>query len=290
VSAQFIYTLEEKLADRFLQAFYLDSVANPFDLVTKPVGWLEDHKRMDQLLTLLSQNKGPVFAHVHLMGTHGGRFFIEEPKYSLGQEQYNKWLVDFYDDSILAFDRYIGELIKYLKTNGQYDHTLLIIYSDHPMNWNIRGRIPLILHFPGDQNAGVITYNTQHLDIAPTILDYMGQDIPDWMTGRSLLSGNPGTVRMIYSAARGDVTQDHTDLGHDEGHRGGPPFYQFDAIQVAVCDHWYELDLWTRVWQSGLVDRHTAPCVESDLPSKDEVVQSIIELLASQGYDVSSLR
>lgn len=290
LSALLIGSFEEKLADRIWHAFYIDSIANPFKVVTQPVSWRDDLKRKDQLLALLDQNRGPVFAHVHFMGTHGGRFIIEEPKYSLGKIQDKSWMADFYDDSILAFDRSIGEIIEYLKTSGQYDHTLLIIYSDHPMHSNILERIPLIMHFPGDQFAGKVSTNIQNLDIAPTLLDYMGQEIPDWMSGRSLLSVDPGQDRLIFSTIKTVEIPEDNDQGQADVSRGVAPFYRVKSIQVVACNHWYRLNLWTQEWSSGPVDRHTAPCAESDLPSLAELKQSIIELLAGQGYDVSSLR
>jgi arylsulfatase A-like enzyme len=55
--------------------------------------------------------------------------------------------------SILSFDRYVAELVQTLKRNGQFDHTLLIFYSDHAMQNQTNARIPLIFHFPADQFA-----------------------------------------------------------------------------------------------------------------------------------------
>jgi len=289
-SAYFIYRLEEKLIDRFLQVFYLDTITNPFSVVTQSNAWRRGRTQVDQLLTVLDQSKEPVFVHVHLMGTHGPRFAETKSVYSQGQEQSGNWMIDFYDDSILAFDGYIGEIIEYLKVNGQYEHTILIIYSDHPMGWNIRERIPLILHFPGDQYTGTITYNTQHLDIAPTILDYLGQSVPDWMTGRSLLAANPGTDDLIFCVGGEDTVWDENDLWTRGANQLQPPFYQFTIIQAVACDQWYELNLRTQDWYSGIVDQSTAACNGSDLPSKADVMQSIRALLAIQGYDISSLR
>lgn len=289
-SAYFLYTLEGKLLDRIQHVFYLNSIANPYSLVALPAEWKGDRERIDQLLALLTQKGRPVFVHVHLMGTHGPEFLVSDPKFSLGQEQTKKWMADFYDDSVLAFDRYIGELVQTLKSNGQYEHTILIIYSDHPMGWNIHERIPLILHFPGDQHAGVITYNTQNLDIAPTLLDYLGKLVPDWMAGRSLLSENPRAGDWIYSATVTDVARNAHILRLGDVARTGFPFYQFDTVQVVACDHWYELDLWSREWASGVVPEHTVSCAESDLPNKEEILQSILSLLESHGFDVSSLR
>lgn len=291
LSAYFIYKLEEKLTNRFLHAYYLDTISNPFSVVTQPASFLEDRQKVDQLLTLLNRKDTPLFVHVHLMGTHGPKFNIAEGKYSQGQEQSEDWMVDFYDDAILSIDRYVGEIIDYLKRSGQYDNTILIIYTDHTIRFGIRDRIPMILHFPEDRYAGTITSNVQNLDIAPTILDYLGLAVPDWMNGSSLLSANPGNDRLIFSARLNEskIVQSEQGWGLDVG-RLRPPFYQFQAIQVVACERWYELDLWTQAMDSGTIEQHTAPCAESDLPGKEESIQSIIQMLSSQGYDTSSLR
>ncbi len=288
--AYFIYKLEEKLVNRLLHAFYLETIANPFSVVTQPTPELQDRQKMDQLLSLLGQTDAPIFVHVHLMGTHGARFAIDEGKYSLGQEQTQDWMVDFYDDAILAFDSYIGELVEYLKTTGQFDNTLLIIYSDHATKYYVRDRVPMIFHFPGDQYAATISDNTQNLDIAPTILDYMGQAVPNWMNGISLLSANPDNDRLIFSIKPISVTEVEAGKFSLDVNNLAPPFYQFQAIQVVVCNRWYELNLRTQEWIGWIVEQHTAPCAESDLPDEAAIRQSIIEFLDSQGYDVSTLR
>ena len=288
-SAYFIYKLQEKLTNRLLHAFYLETIENPFDAVNKPASWLDDRQKMDQLLSLFSQDDQPIFVHVHLMGTHGPRFNIQEAKYSLGEEQSSDWELDFYDDAILAFDRYIGELVEALKTNGQYDHTLLILYSDHAQRFNTNKKIPLLFHFPGDEYAGSFSDNAQNLDIAPTVLDYLGGAVPTWMSGRSLLSASPGKDRLIYSAKVFHVQQIENNLWSLDVNQLQPPFYQFWSIQVIACNRWFELDLWTREWDTGVIEGHTAPCAEEALPSRAEMLQSIRELLANQGYDVSSL-
>jgi len=52
--------------------------------------------------------------------------------------------------------------------------------------WDSSYRIPLIIHMPGQQSA-LINEMTESVDLAPTILDWLGGDIPlDW-NGRSLL-------------------------------------------------------------------------------------------------------
>ena len=96
-------------------------------------------------------------------------------------------MTDFYDDSILTFDHYLGEVLNALEQTGKINNTILVIYSDHPMRYNARHRVPLVIHFPNDEFAGRIETNVQNLDIAPTILDYLGVNQPTWMVGKSLL-------------------------------------------------------------------------------------------------------
>lgn len=287
-SAYFIQKLEEKLANRLLHALYLETIDNPFDVVREPASWLEDQQKMDELIYLLSQADQPLFAHVHLMGTHGQRF-TTQVQFSLGEEQTEDWMVDFYDDSILVFDRYIGRLIEFLKTSGQYDRTVLILYSDHAMKWASNERIPLIFHFPNDQYAGAISSNAQNIDIAPTILNYLGRSIPTWMSGRSLLRSDLDNSELIFAARVSKTYQDEFKLGYLDPSQLKPPFYQFQSIQVIACNQWYELNLWSVEWRTGTVAGYTGHCEEAELPTREKLLQRMITMLRRLGFDVTSL-
>ncbi|SLN41363.1 Arylsulfatase [Roseovarius albus] len=98
-------------------------------------------------------------------------------------------------------DHHIGRVIDYLKTSGQYDNTMLVITADHGEMLGDRyawGKMtvydaayhtPLIIRLPDNiANAGqVVTVPTESIDVTPTILDWIGQEIPNSMDGRSLL-------------------------------------------------------------------------------------------------------
>ena len=43
--------------------------------------------------------------------------------------------------------------------------------------------------------------NVQLLDLAPTLLDYLGIDKPDWMEGDSVLREEPDRLRRIVSVS-----------------------------------------------------------------------------------------
>ena len=95
-------------------------------------------------------------------------------------------------------DHNIGKILKALENSGQINNTMIIFTSDHGEMlgennlwgklgwWDSSYRIPLVVHIP-DQTPCIINEMTESVDLAPTILDWLGGDIPlDW-NGRSLL-------------------------------------------------------------------------------------------------------
>ena len=68
------------------------------------------------------------------------------------------------------------------------DDILIVISSDHSRQRQTFQRVPLMILLPRAEYTGVVDVNVQLLDVAPTILSYLGQPIPDWMEGESLLS------------------------------------------------------------------------------------------------------
>ena len=95
-------------------------------------------------------------------------------------------------------DSNIGKILQALDNSGQKDNTMIIFTSDHGemlgdyWQWGKNGwwdqsyRIPLIVHTPNCK-AQQIDQMTESVDLAPTIIDWLGGDIPvDW-NGRSLM-------------------------------------------------------------------------------------------------------
>lgn len=97
-------------------------------------------------------------------------------------------------------DDHIGRLIDFLKDSGQYDETLIVVTADHgemlgdhhqwgKMSYrNAAFHVPLIIRSPAHraQFGRRVEAITESVDLAPTILDLIGQDIPDTMDGQSL--------------------------------------------------------------------------------------------------------
>jgi hypothetical protein len=285
----FLYRLYWRLTDRIEHILFIHNMENPFDLVTRPSPNLSDQVKIDQTLALFDQSTDPLFIHVHLLGTHGGFFDVKDAVFSKGEDQFQPWITDFYDDTILQFDRYVGEVIDHLKENGQFENTILVIYTDHAKMFKVTDRIPLIIHFPGDEHAGQITENVQNLDIAPTILDALGVPIPEWMGGESLLNGDAIGSRLIFSTGTEKIKPNEQEIYFLDPSQYKPPFYQFSFLNVLNCQIMYSFDLTTYEWSSVEVTGYVEPCDPKSLLSTDQIQQAIYQRLEMDGFDISSL-
>jgi arylsulfatase A-like enzyme len=106
-----------------------------------------------------------------------------------------------YDGEITYCDVRIGEFLNFLKEHGMYDDCLILLTADHGEEFYDHGgwwhgttlyeeqvHIPLIMKLPGNKRKGTIDNSmVRSLEIAPTILDAVGSNIPAAMQGTSLL-------------------------------------------------------------------------------------------------------
>jgi len=277
------------ISERILHIFFIRPMQNPFDIVTQPAPNIDDSDKIDHLLEMVDQTSGPVFIHVHLLGTHGGYYNPPNQLFSIGKSQNQEWMADFYDDTLRAFDVYLGKVIYHLKKTGEYDHTILIIYTDHNQQFKTNQRIPLVIHGPGDEYAGEITYPAENLDIAPTILGYLGVQQPDWMQGTSLLRQDFPRRRLIFSVSTNEMEPNEYNIEFLDLASNKPPFYQFSYLNAIDCQKWYSLDLVSFDWSSGDVEGYVDPCRLEDLLTPAEIRQAMYDRLAGDGFDISSL-
>jgi arylsulfatase A-like enzyme len=285
-STYFSTKLAERIAERLAHIFFIEKMTNPYDIVTRPTKPIADRIKIDDLLNALVDTEGPLFAHLHLLGTHGGKFWPATRVFSLGKEQPENWMTDFYDDAILEFDSYVGEVISHLKKIGDYDNTILVIYTDHSQAYGVNDRIPLIIHFPQDAHAGAIFSNTQNLDVSPTILDYLGIEIPSWMAGQSLLISDLDPHRLILSATTSKLEMLDNGLWTLGDEQVKPPYYQFSLINVIDCSSWYTIQLVSNTWQTGGIANHTAPCNDIDTDQIEQIKKTVFGLLAENGFEI----
>ncbi len=110
-------------------------------------------------------------------------------------------MFDGYDTGVLYADHYVGKILEALAAQNILDDTVIVISSDHGEalgELNVYGdhqyadhptaHIPLIVRWPGvtDSQAGradnALHY---HFDFAATMIDLLGQPVPDIWDGRS---------------------------------------------------------------------------------------------------------
>lgn len=112
-----------------------------------------------------------------------------------------EYVVALYDGEICHADEGVGEVLETLRECGHEDDTLVLLLSDHGEMHYRHGiffdhhglydgniRCPLIVRWPGRVAPGTrVGEFVQHVDIAPTLLQAVGVDIPPAMEGHSLI-------------------------------------------------------------------------------------------------------
>jgi arylsulfatase A-like enzyme len=105
-----------------------------------------------------------------------------------------------YAGEVTFMDAYLGRLLDRLEREGLRESTLVVFVSDHgeSLTEHLRLghgdtlydevlRVPLIFSLPGLLPEGLrVTAPVQLVDVAPTILDLLGLEIPPLMQGESL--------------------------------------------------------------------------------------------------------
>lgn len=101
--------------------------------------------------------------------------------------------------SISFADACIGQLLDALKASQYADNTIVMLVSDHGFQlghknrwekyslWNMATQIPMIIRYPGMQNAGQVSEKSVSLlDLYPTLVDLAGFKIPKKLEGHSM--------------------------------------------------------------------------------------------------------
>jgi len=115
----------------------------------------------------------------------------------LNQDYYS----DRYDGAVSYADAQVGKIVTLLGDLGVAQNTLIVIaadhgeclgehgiHCDHVSVYEQNAHVPIIFYWPGHVPEGKrITQLCENIDIAPTMLDLAGMDIPASWSGRSLV-------------------------------------------------------------------------------------------------------
>ena len=141
-------------------------------------------------------------------------------------------LLDLYDSEIAFTDEHLGRLLDRLENTGRMDDSIVVFTADHGEEFLDHGglghtstvfneliNVPLIIKWPGTDSPVRSQRFVAHVDMLPTLLDYLGIPADQNVSGDHLGSREPSSP--IFSETRryqkvSAVIQDAVKLVHDE--------------------------------------------------------------------------
>jgi arylsulfatase A-like enzyme len=210
-----------------------------FDATTdKNVTSEKSAERIIELLSDPANTKGQFFLWSHFMDPH------DEYKKHPESPDFGNKNRDRYDSEVWYTDYWLGKVIDFAKAQPWWNDTALIVTADHGESFGEHGmykhafelwdnlvRVPLIVHAPGAAPRH-ISEARSHIDIAPTIVDLMGQPPLASFEGKSLVPEIYGAKAEPREAIALELAEDtnnpsrraivHEDYKLIEMGKGGP--------------------------------------------------------------------
>lgn len=160
----------------------------------------------------------------HLEQGHDAVVHLESPT----PEQLRRQRAHYYAN-VTMIDEQVGNILKALEARGVLEDTIVIFTSDHgdclndhghSQKWNMFEQsvhVPALIWRPGTIPAGKeVSALVSLFDFGPTILEYAGVEVPDWMEARSLsdvLHDRPSEPReRVFAEHSNDAILTGTDF------------------------------------------------------------------------------
>jgi arylsulfatase A-like enzyme len=172
----------------------------------------------DQTLEWLRKTTRPFFLWVHYFDPHDPSLVPPKEindKFGASPASPDPYRV-IYDPEIYFMDSQIGRVLAYLRSTHEYDRTVVVAVADHGQglgdhNWfphrllyQEQIWLPLIVRVPGGPRGTVVPNLVRSIDIMPTVLDFLGVEVPETVAGRSLcglMRGQSEESRVAYAEA-----------------------------------------------------------------------------------------
>jgi arylsulfatase A-like enzyme len=174
----------------------------------------------DEAIAWIRQVDGPFFAWVHYWDPHDAKLMPPDevllPFVSRDMDD-DALFRGIYRAEVFFMDSQFGRLIDSLKEAGLYDNTIIVVVADHGEGLGDHGwwyhrivyqeqiHVPLIMRVPGWPSGATVTDLVRTTDIAPTILERLGLEVPantDGLDMSGLVHGTAdGPARVAYADA-----------------------------------------------------------------------------------------
>ncbi|KQZ14157.1 arylsulfatase [Mesorhizobium sp. Root554] len=179
----------------------------------------------------------------------------------------SSWHLGGYYGMVKRLDEAFGRLIDALKSLDMLDNTIVMFTSDHACHFKTRNseykrschesavRVPTMITGPGFMAGGQVKALFSTIDVAPTLIDAAGLEVPDSMTGQSIMP----VVRDARLPWRQDV------------------FFQISETETGRA-------LRTHRWKYGVTSEY-----DKDLASSDVYRESYLYDLDNDPYEMVNL-
>lgn len=181
--------------------FYLLAQKDPRDFGGAEFQPYATELTFERIVKTLKDGTGPSFVWAHIWEPHNP-YIVPQPYLT----RFGRTIIDLYDGSILYLDSSFGNLVDTLKKEGLYDNAIIVVTSDHGeahaeenhaglvtvfhisdwLNESVTS-IPLLIHLPSQKIRKNPHTFAEHVDLAPTIISLIGEKVPQWMEGESLI-------------------------------------------------------------------------------------------------------
>lgn len=136
-----------------------------------------------------------------LVPKHNPAAMVLPPYHPDIPEMRHDWAV--YYDKIEIMDARVGELLRELEALGEAENTIVFYYADHGgvlarskrYVYETGTKVPFIVRipekyrhlFPGENPGGEVDRMISFVDLAPTLMSVVGEEIPAYMQGKAFL-------------------------------------------------------------------------------------------------------
>ena len=202
---------------------------------------------------------------------------VDVPKFYPDDDTIRRDLADYAVESEW-FDTHLGRILSKLQQIGELDNTLVIATSDHGMPFpRVKGQIyeygfhlPLAVRFGGGRTGRAVKDFINVRDIAPTILEIAGLEVPDSMTGRSfaevLRSDEDGWI---------DARRNRMLVGKERHDLGRPDDQGYPVRALRTPEYLYVRNYESDRWPAGNPETGYRNCDAS--PTKSRLLRGFDE-------------
>jgi arylsulfatase A-like enzyme len=184
------------------------SFSDPHHPMDAPAPWCDRYDPVDvlEVLPAIHPDEFDTKPSLHESLAHGVRQAQMEwanPGGANYTREQMAMLTAGYYGMVAQLDHAIGRVLDTLAERGLADDTLVIITTDHgeflgehqmifkgPFGYDSLLHVPLLARGPGVVAGAVVADPVGTIDLAPTMLQAAGLDVPSWMEGRPL-DGSP---------------------------------------------------------------------------------------------------